>query len=201
MTIPRTIHQVWIGPHPEPIEWTRTWRAAHPGWEYRLWREQDLDRLGLTHQRLYDGYTADRRWCGAVNIARVEILLRHGGVYIDADIECLHPLDDAPFLRGGMFVSRTPNAEGRITNAVMGCAPGHPAIAAYHDALWQVTGLHPSWQCTGAGVLTPIVTGRADVTVLHSGAFLPTRMNGRPGPAYAGTAYGAHHWGTTRGRY
>lgn len=199
--VPRLIHQVWIGPDAPPTRWLETWRDRHPGWERRLWRGPDLDRFGLRHRGLYDRYVACGRWCGAVNVARVEILLRYGGVYVDADMTARHPLDDAPFMDASAWVVRSPHKRDRITNAVMGSEPGHPLLVDYQDALGGVTELHPSWQKTGAGILTPLVKRHAEVTVVESGAFLPTTMHNRPGPPYRGVVYGEHHWGTTRGRY
>jgi mannosyltransferase OCH1-like enzyme len=201
--IPQTIHQIWIGPKPPPQHWTDTWRRAHPGWEYRMWDEPALDELGLAHRHLYDRYRADGRWCGAANIARVEILLKFGGVYIDADTECLQPLGDAPFMQAGMFVPYTPNtANGRVSNAVMGCTPQHPTMAAYQDALSSVTELHPSWKKTGALLLTEVIHQHPHgVQLLPAATFLPVRIDGRRAPAYDGPVYGTHHWGTTKGRY
>lgn len=200
-TIPRILHQVWIGPKPPPARWLETWRIQHPGWDYRLWREADIDNLGLTHRHLYDQYLDCGRYCGAVNVARVEILLRHGGVYADADMFCHTPLDNAPFMQASTWVVRSPHQHDRITNAAMGATAGNPLLADYQAALFDVVELHPSWQRTGAGVLTPLVGRHPDVTVVESGAFLPSTMHGRPGPAYDGVVYATHHWGTTRGRY
>jgi mannosyltransferase OCH1-like enzyme len=199
--IPRTIHQIWIGSKPPPMRWTETWKVTHPDWDYRLWGEKELDELGIRNRELYDEYVADGRLPGAADLARVEILVQHGGVYVDADMSCRTPLHDAPFLVGEMFAVRSPHAYDRITNAVLGCTAGHPAMVAYHRALDSVTERYPIWEHVGAGLLTPLVTGRDDVTILPSGSFLPTTMHDTPGPSYHGVVYGEHHWGSTRNRY
>ncbi len=40
MMIPKIIHQIWIGPNPEPIKWTNTikndYLKAYPHYEYKL---------------------------------------------------------------------------------------------------------------------------------------------------------------------
>ena len=201
--IPRVIHQVWIGPKPAPRQWMDGWESRHPGWQYTLWDAERITGMGLAHRGLWDAYCRDGRWCGAVNVARVDILAQFGGVYVDSDMECVTPLEGAPFLRSGMFACWSPNNSARVTNAVLGCTPGHPGILEYQRLLGDVdvTDVHPSWVKTGAGILTPIMTSRDDVEILPSGAFLPTRMNGRPGPGYDGIVYGSHQWGTTHDRY
>ncbi len=91
-TIPKIIHQIWLGSEfPEKYkEWQHSWILHHPGWQYKLWQEKDIDEFGLENRDLYDaapdyGYRSD--------IARYEILYRIGGLYIDTDFECLQPFD------------------------------------------------------------------------------------------------------------
>ena len=43
--IPRTLHQVWLGPDPIPARYMGFldgWRRLHPGWSYQLWTDGDL---------------------------------------------------------------------------------------------------------------------------------------------------------------
>ena len=52
--IPRIIHQTWktetIPPQWEAAQ--RSWRDAHPGWEYRLWTDDDLDVQDAAYYRV-----------------------------------------------------------------------------------------------------------------------------------------------------
>ena len=60
------------------------------------------------------------------DILRLELLHRHGGVYLDADFECLKPID--PLLDGvSCFLGLLDS--GRVSNAVIGAVPGHPLLA------------------------------------------------------------------------
>src|SRR5262249_21692580 len=88
--IPRLIHQVWIGPLPPPIERLRTWGERHSGWEYRLWTEHNIP-FPLRNQAQFD---ASPQYCGKSDILRYEVLLRHGGIYVDADMRCLRPFEE-----------------------------------------------------------------------------------------------------------
>src|SRR3954452_9252859 len=87
LLIPRIIHRVWLGDGAMPPEYEafgETWAQHHPGWEMRLWRSSDLPPL--RNQDLFDRATS---FAQQSDIARYELLLRHGGVYVDTDFECL----------------------------------------------------------------------------------------------------------------
>jgi hypothetical protein len=81
--IQKLIHQLWIGPRPLPA-FTQSWRlcAFKNDWEYRLWREKDIDDLNLKWRACYD---AAPMFQIKSDIARIEILSRFGGFYVDCD--------------------------------------------------------------------------------------------------------------------
>jgi mannosyltransferase OCH1-like enzyme len=201
--VPRLIHQIWIGPDPAPTNLIDTWRTTHPTWRHKLWTKAELDELSWRAgcRRVFDRYVAERCWHGAADVARVEILRVHGGVYLDADMLCLQPLDDAGFMAAGFWVSESPHAAGRPQNAAMGCAPAHPLIDAYSRALEQVRVLHPAWRRTGALLLQQLMktsTNRG-VVLVPSRAFHPYRLDGRANTApYDGPVYGEHRFYSTR---
>jgi hypothetical protein len=59
--MPRIIHQTWKT-EAIPPQWQaaqRSWRDAHPEWEYRFWTDEDLDRL--VRERAH-GEDAGIRW-------------------------------------------------------------------------------------------------------------------------------------------
>jgi mannosyltransferase OCH1-like enzyme len=130
--IPRIIHQIWLGPNPLPEQdaaFVETWKRQHPSWEHRLWTEDNLpddvrpeirDRLRIPAERS--------------DLLRLEVVARHGGVYIDTDFECLQPLD--PWLEGvDLFAAylrehaeEGPDRPARINNAIFGAIPRHPVV-------------------------------------------------------------------------
>lgn len=87
--IPRIVHQIWLGsPPPEKYrEWMTTWMNWQ-GWTYRLWTDEDVRCRELYNQELYD--RADN-YGEKSDILRLEILLEHGGMYVDVDFECIRP--------------------------------------------------------------------------------------------------------------
>ena len=59
------------------------------GWEYKLWRGSAFNVLSETHRM-----NAYRHISWLSDVVRVEILKRHGGVYMDVDCIALRPISD-----------------------------------------------------------------------------------------------------------
>jgi len=84
--IPKIIHQIWIGQNAEPKLWTDSWRIDYiknnPDWTYKLWTEKELNELDMINKNLY---ISEPTLYGKADIARLEIIYKFGGIYIDAD--------------------------------------------------------------------------------------------------------------------
>lgn len=205
----RRIHQIWIGSRKPPHRITETWEHTHTpetGFQYKLWRASDIDTLPWgRHRATYDRYLSENSWHGAADVARVEILKSIGGIYIDADIECLHPLHGAPFLGAPFWVSESPHVAGRPQTAAMGCEAGHPLIKRYAAALGRLATareIKPPWVHAGSGLLQKLMP-RHQVLMLPAPSFHPYRSDGKPsstGRNYKGITYGRHFFYTTNGR-
>ena len=92
MAIPRIFHQIWVGSNPFPEEYEalqESWRTHNPDWELRFWRDDNLPE-GLTRPEVYD--TSRTPWERA-DLLRLEVVKLYGGVHVDADFECLRPID------------------------------------------------------------------------------------------------------------
>lgn len=93
--IPKIIHQIWLGNRELPKlykAYSKTWLKHNPGWQYKLWTDQDVNNWkGKFYLKdLYDkAYTAQEK----ADILRFNIIYRYGGVYADTDIECLKSFD------------------------------------------------------------------------------------------------------------
>jgi mannosyltransferase OCH1-like enzyme len=134
----------------------RTWRKINPDFVYRLWNDDAIESFGLRNQDVFHRFLAEELYDGAADVARVEILHEHGGVYVDADSMALRPIGDASFMEVGFFAQREPNDTypGLITNAFMGAVPHHPVLARYIEVLSQIGPLRPMWRVSGPGALT-----------------------------------------------
>ncbi|RLV10189.1 hypothetical protein CTZ27_02875 [Streptomyces griseocarneus] len=200
MPIPRILHQVWLGgPMPEQLRaHTRTWPRHHPSWEYRLWRDRDVESFLVNR----DAYDAARTWAERSDIARLEIMLRCGGVYADTDVECLRPLDE--LLAGVEAFVSTADFGAAIENAVLGTVPGHPYFAACVEQL-PVRTADPRVQdpCfkTGPSMMSDVfrhlreLTGRPPLTVFPKELFYPYNYaEPHRRTEHFPDAYTAHHW-------
>lgn len=194
--IPRTIHHIWVGPPmPDPLTaYMRTWRDLHPDWEHVLWSSFD----DLTNQDAYDRAEEITPHVGQLrsDLARYEILHRHGGVYVDCDMEALRPIDD--LLSAGCFAGWETDGVW-VNNAVLGCVPGHPLmadlIAAAPASIEANAGARPN-RMTGPHLLTPHAR-RHGITVHPSAAFYPYHWSNLDQRDY-GDAYAVHHWANQR---
>ncbi len=132
--IPKIIHQTWkTDDLPDDYSrYRKTVRRNHPDWQHRLWTDADNRQLIQDHYpwflTTYDGYKHNIERADAI---RYFILLHHGGVYLDLDMECLKPIDplieegDLHFsLLAGPAIHNTV-----IGNALMAAPRGHAFFA------------------------------------------------------------------------
>lgn len=208
MPIPKVLHRIWVGP-PMPAHlaaYGESWVEHHPGWEHVLWTEENLPPL--RNQRVYDA--AERiapRNVGQLraDVARYEILLAHGGVYVDADMECLRPIDD--LIEGSSCFAGWEVQGTWVNNAILGAEPGHAFIGDLVEHLEHNVVAHQGKRpnvMTGPQYLTPIYRRHADeVTVFPVDTFysylwsdLGTEREGYVAPG----AHAVHHWGNRRSK-
>lgn len=203
VTIPKNLHQVWIGPRPAPLSWTQTWQKMNPDFTYRLWDNEAIEAFGLRNHEVYRRFILEDLYDGAADIARAEILHRFGGVYADADSVALRPLGDATFMQAGFFAQREPNDKypDLVTNAFMGAVRHHPILARYIDVLSHIETLRPMWRVSGPGALTEVLAAhmRTDVMILPWWTFFTTSLWDDEEPA--GEPYARHFWSTTAERW
>jgi mannosyltransferase OCH1-like enzyme len=175
----------------------QTWLDHHPGWEYRLWTDENLPVL--TNNRLFESLGS--LWHGKADVARYEILHRFGGVYIDADSECVRPLDERLLACEAFACFENESLRpGVIANGFMGAVPGSRLTRALIEAMSRESlGANlPPWRVTGPTLLTAVASSleATALTIYPSYLFLPTHYTGEQyrgdGPVYA-----IHHWSTT----
>lgn len=165
--MPRTIHRVWLGPQPLPAECRRlgeTFVEHHRGWQTRLWTDTDLPALGIAaheHKRARDVDELS-------NLVRYEVLRRHGGVCVDADVECLREL--TPLLRGVQAFAALSGC-GRVGTEVLGAVAGHRAFARAASLARRTLGLgERSAEANGPYMLSLVLEREPDVTIFGEGA-------------------------------
>lgn len=120
--IPKIIHYCWVGGKnkPEDIErYIESWKTHLPDFEIIEWNESNFDlHLNMYSREAYDS----KKWAFVSDVVRLYALYTYGGIYLDADVEILKPIDG--FLNHAAFTSfETPSISGRdpfIPTGLMG---------------------------------------------------------------------------------
>jgi mannosyltransferase OCH1-like enzyme len=171
------------------------------------WGEEQVESLFPLHnQWLYDeaGEIApDHVGQLRSDVLRYEILHRFGGIYVDADFECLKPIDD--LLEGVECFAAWEIQDRWVNNAVMGCVPFHPflerLIAGLTESAERNRGFKPN-RISGPRYVTPIWRKHGEgVTIFPQRLFYPYGFSEidkhRVGEEWP-DAYAVHHWGNRR---
>lgn len=133
--IPRIVHQIWLGGEvPEKYhEWMSAW-ASLEGWEYKLWKDEDVESLVLFNRDLYELATNKGE---KSDILRLELLSQYGGIYVDVDYECINiDIFQELHKQYDFYIGFEPLEHGVITtknmckmcNALIGSRPHHPLV-------------------------------------------------------------------------
>jgi hypothetical protein len=177
---------------PEVEAWWDGFAELHPGWDLRTYAEPiDPDDWPLT------GHLFDKCQNGAqkAGLIRLEGLVRHGGFYVDSDVE---PLRSFASLTSCHGVAGWED-ETIVPDAVMACAPGHPAFEAMLAEACKRVDAGMDAYGSGPAVSTMLLVDRPDVTLLPPGAFYPYHYleKSKRDTVTAESvpwAFCAHHW-------
>ena len=204
--IPKIIHQIWIGPKKMPIKAMKTWQKKNPNFEYILWDEKALKDFGLKNIKIYDKFIKTKTYCGAVDVARIEIVEKFGGVYVDCDVECLETINGASFMSKNFFAVYDHKVlwhPGRINNAVIGSIPDHPILKNYIRGIGFAKKIYPPWKTIGGRLLTRCVKeykNKDRIEILPAYTFWAKNHDGME-VQQEGKVYGRHFWGTSLDLY
>lgn len=209
MSIPKILHQIWIGPKSPPTILMKTWEDKHPDFEYILWTEDELLRREMELTCIYQIDTINEI-NGKADIIRWEILKKYGGVFVDADTICIEPIDEYFMCKSGFACFENENIRGAlVATTYMGFTPNHPVctdivkwISESDEAQYNIKNLR-AWGSVGPALLTRFLdTGkyRSCFSVFPSHCLLPVHFTG---DIYMGheKVYAYHEWGTAKGNY
>ena len=188
MSIPKIIHQIWLGPHKKPDIWMNSWKIDYikrnPNWSYKLWTEKEINELNLKNIKFYE---KESYYTCKSDIARYEILYQFGGVFIDADslwikdnnISLNKILNLAE--KSGMFCAKEPVNTWSIANGVIGFKKNHKILEEIIDFInknylklkKKYGKLNQVWLVTGPHIFTDIVKKYENKLILDSYYFYP----------------------------
>ena len=123
--IPKIIHAIWFSGDPMPKLYLRclaSWKKFAPDHEIKIW---DMETYNPDHCLFFRQAIEDRNWAFASDYARADLLRRHGGIYMDLDVEMLRPIDDLLYNDAYMSFESLDRIE---CGSGMGARPGHPII-------------------------------------------------------------------------
>lgn len=90
----KIIHYIWLGGNPKSklIEkCIASWRKYMPDWEIKEWNESNLDIN--CNDYVHKAYN-EKKYAFASDYFRFDILKKHGGLYLDVDVEIIRPFED-----------------------------------------------------------------------------------------------------------
>lgn len=129
--IPKVIHYCWFGGNPKPEliqKCIASWRKYCPDYEIIEWNESNFDVNCI--QYTADAY-ADKKWAFVSDYARLEIIFRFGGIYLDTDVLLHHSLDE--LLDYDCWLA-SDDVRYINTGLGFGAMAGHTLIKAVKDA-------------------------------------------------------------------
>lgn len=123
--IPKKIHYCWFGGNPLPELAERciaSWKKFCPDYEIIEWNEANFDvRFCDFAKEAYDA----KKWAFLSDCARLEIIYREGGIYLDTDVELLRPLEE--FLQYPAFFGA--EEDGAVADGFVNTGAGFGAEA------------------------------------------------------------------------
>jgi inositol phosphorylceramide mannosyltransferase catalytic subunit len=208
MKVPKIIHQLWIGEKPIPINALNSVKNMNYDFEYMFWCERTISEkldIPANYQRKIDGH--EEIW-GKADLYRWFILEKYGGVFVDADMVSIEPLDDFLLSKGFFSWENETARKNLCATSLQGYPPNHiiPQRAMKwileNNIISQETGI-PSWQLVGPGLLSRIyhtLPNKDIVNVFPHYFFLPDHHTGSKYYGH-GKVYMTHEWGSTHNTY
>ncbi|MDQ5962377.1 MAG: hypothetical protein QG653_184 [Patescibacteria group bacterium] len=168
-TIPKIIHFCWFGGKPKPplIESCITSWAKHlPDFSIKEWNESNYDvHAHPFTARMYK----EKKWAFVSDYARLEILSKYGGIYLDTDMEILK--DISPLLETNLLLGE--EKKGIISAGMVGATPNHPYIEECRRRYDTMDGTPPTIPLLITGVYETMKKDLQNVKVCPPVAFYP----------------------------
>lgn len=117
--IPKIIHYIWFGDNQIPeitLECIQSWKQYASGYEIMFWSEKDF----ISDVRVSE-LLKNKKWAFAADLARLIVLKKYGGIYLDTDMELIKPIDDC--LTFGCFLGF--ESSNWVANGIMGATKNH----------------------------------------------------------------------------
>jgi len=129
--IPKIIHQTWKNEKIQGswVEYVKSVKRFHPGWEYRLWTDEDLDQHVKSNlPEYYPIFSAYPHPIFRADAIRYIMMRDFGGMYCDLDYEFIRPYDysGTDLLLATENSYETGHDHFQVGNFFFASVPGHP---------------------------------------------------------------------------
>ena len=160
--IPKIIHTIWPGNDPFRQKfhaWRASWMKYNPEYSMMFW---NLSNLPYDLMTPLGAKLAKSNLCyvSKADLIRYEILYLYGGIYVDADMECIKAI--GPLVKGSFFAGKSYPPDG-IINAIIGIIPKHPVfkeiiqvVAESFSKEWEAANDPKRLYCEPAGSMHKI---------------------------------------------
>ena len=155
--IPKVIHYCWFGGNPLPDKyklWMESWHKFCPDYQIIEWNENNYDVSMNAY--MYQAYQ-NKKWGHVSDYARLDLIYRYGGIYLDTDVELVQNLDDLLYQKG---FAGFENDEQVALGLGFGAVKGLPIIKELLDLYSNMQFINEdgSLNMTGCPILqTPIL--------------------------------------------
>lgn len=162
--IPKIIHYCWFGGKSKPEEFNKyleSWKRYCPNYEIKEWNESNFDLNENDYCR--EAYEA-KKWAFVADYARLKVLEKYGGIYMDTDVELIRPLDKLLYYNAFMCFEE----KNSISIGTLGSEKNSPVIK---DFLSEYTNRHFKKNdgtfnmVTNLKIITPILVQKYGLTL------------------------------------
>lgn len=149
--IPKLIHYCWFGGGEKPDflkQCIHSWKRVCPEYTIIEWNEENYDINKYEYMR--DAYK-NKKYSFVSDLARLDILYNHGGIYLDSDVSLVKKLDDCLYQKGFVGVEKWGNIN---TGGGCGFVKHHPMLKKLIDYRSTIPFIMPdgSFNCDTNGI-------------------------------------------------
>ena len=138
--IPKIIHYIWLGNKPLPKRIESNYKVIGKDWKVKIWTDADF---AFNECKFIQESKSINQLQFCSDALRVWILLNHGGVYLDADVELYRTPDD--FLELEYCIGREEFGNHLINTGVLLAEPGCKFIRELWSFYQNISFLHEGW--------------------------------------------------------
>ena len=127
--IPKKIHYCWFGKNPKPkllLKCINSWEKFCPNYDIIEWNEDNFNINDLAFTK--EAY-ANKKYAFVSDVARVKVLVEHGGIYLDTDVEVFKNFDSILHHKCVLGFEEF----SYVATSFMACEANHPLMQSFKN--------------------------------------------------------------------